>query len=53
MPEIKIPFANLTEKELKKLQEAESFLNDQPDHKKDLLEGKEVVLLAFINEKRN
>ncbi len=43
-----LPFASLTQRELQKIKEAESFLNDQPDHQKDRQEGKEIILLAYM-----
>ncbi|MGI6317414.1 MAG: hypothetical protein GX263_00925 [Firmicutes bacterium] len=46
-----VPFANLTEKELQKIIEAEKFLNSQPDHEMDREEGKEIVLLAYMLDK--
>ncbi|HHT46270.1 MAG TPA: hypothetical protein GX004_03115 [Firmicutes bacterium] len=47
----KAPFANLTEKELQKIIQAEKFLNSQPDHEMDRKEGKEIVLLAYMLDK--
>jgi len=41
-------FANLSEKELHKIQEAEKYLNNQTDDK----EGKEVILLAYTVDKK-
>ncbi len=41
------PYAHLTEKELKKIREAEQFLNSQPDHEHAHQEGKQVILLAY------
>lgn len=46
-----IPYAELTEKEMQKLLEAERFLNSQPDHQKDRNDGREIILLAY-NVKR-
>lgn len=51
MAQANIPFANLTEKELKRIIEAEKFLNSQPDHEMDREEGKEIVLLAYMLNK--
>ena len=47
----KAPFANLTEKELQKIIQAEKFLNSQPDQEMDRKEGKEIVLLAYMLDK--
>ncbi len=44
------PYAHLTEKELKKLREAETFLNNQPDHEHARQEGKHIILLAYTVE---
>ena len=41
-------FASLTEKELRKIKEAEKYLNEQMDNK----EGKEVILLAYTYDKK-
>jgi hypothetical protein len=42
-----VPYAELTEKELQKLMEAEKFINNQPDHQNDRGEGQEIILLAY------
>lgn len=42
-----IKFANLTDRELDKLVEAEKFMNDQTDHG---MRGEEIILLAYKKE---
>ena len=39
-----VKFADLTDRELDKLKETESFLNSQPDHAS---RGEEIILLAY------
>lgn len=39
-----IKFADLTDRELNKLVEAEKFMNSQPDHAS---RGEEIILLAY------
>ena len=46
-----LQWAHLTESELKKIKETEKFLNQQPDHKALQEEGREIYLLAFVDEK--
>lgn len=46
-----LKFANLTESELKKIQDTEIFLNGQPDHQALQEKGGEVYLLAFVRER--
>ena len=47
MEHANIPYAELTEKELKKIIEAEKFINTQPDHQKARSQGQEIILLAY------
>ena len=42
-----IPYAELTEKGLQKLVEAEKFINNQPDQKMKEGGEEEVILLAY------
>lgn len=42
-----LPFARLTEKQLEKLKETETFINRQPDRN---TEEEEIILLAFKQE---
>jgi hypothetical protein len=48
MAQTNLTFASLTESELQALKDAEKFLNNQPDHRKERPEGKEIVLLAYL-----
>lgn len=43
-----VMFADLTQRELDKIQEAEGFLNSQPDHKS---RDEEIILLAYKKSK--
>ena len=47
MEQTNIPYAELTEKELQKIMEAEKFINNQPDHQKERSNGREIILLAY------
>ncbi len=51
MTQTNAPFANLTEKELQKIVEAEKFLNSRPARGMDQEEGKEIILLAYTLNK--
>ena len=44
------PLANLTERELKKLQEAEKAISNLTDPKNERSEEREVVLIAYRHE---
>ncbi len=47
-----LQWAHLTESELKKIKETETFLNEQPDHQSLKEEGKEIYLLAFVDDSK-
>lgn len=46
-----LKLANLTESELKRIQDTEIFLNGQPDHQSLQEKGGEIYLLAFVKER--
>ena len=47
MAQTNIPYAELTEKELQKVMEAEKFINTQLDHQEERSNGQEIILLAY------
>ncbi|MDW7651355.1 MAG: hypothetical protein SCK29_13480 [Bacillota bacterium] len=45
-----VRFADLTDKELDKIKDTETFINSQPDHAS---RGEEIILLAYKQEVRH